>query len=175
MPNWCENIWRIAGRNETEAREIFDVLTTEIFDVLTTEGRDAERRVTFEKLLPMPAILEKLTRGGAMIDGERVSVWIEEADADGVCVRRTPTAEEQAEIDATGAPDWYEWRLAHWGCKWDAAHTSEADLDGDLVTLRFDTPWGPPVGVIDAIRERWPEANLSAFYHEPGVEAAGYL
>ena len=168
MPNWCENRWTITAESAAQAREIFDVLTT--------EGRDAdERRVTFEKLLPMPAILAKLTRRGWTIGGERVSVKIEEADADGVCVRRNPTAEEQAEIDATGAPDWYEWRIAHWGCKWDAAHTSEADLDDDLVTLRFDTPWGPPVGVIDAIRERWPEANLSAFYHEPGVEAAGYL
>ena len=37
-----------------------------------------------------------------------------------------------------------------------------------------DTAWGPPTGVIEALREQCPDFSISAFYDEPGMEMAGY-
>lgn len=39
-----------------------------------------------------------------------------------------------------GAVTWYDWRLDHWGVKWDACDSYLTD-DGDIV---FNTPWDTP-------------------------------
>ena len=38
---------------------------------------------------------------------------------------------------------WYNWRLKHWGVKWNASST-DINEDEDLVIIQFDTPWGDP-------------------------------
>ena len=40
---------------------------------------------------------------------------------------------------------WYDWRRAHWGCKWDI-HDVDVDYQvaNNMVELRFETPWSPP-------------------------------
>ena len=51
------------------------------------------------------------------------------------------------------SPNWYQWRLANWGVKWDITQiwgdepTLERDEENGLYHLEigFDSPWGPPV------------------------------
>jgi len=41
-----------------------------------------------------------------------------------------------------GVATWYDWSCRYWGVKWNAC---DSDV-GDNGYIRFDTPWGPPMG-----------------------------
>jgi hypothetical protein len=131
-------------------------------------------RVTFEILIPMPEILRRTHSGGATIDGQRARVWMEDevptADGKTETVARLPTPEEQAEIDATGAANWYDWANDHWGTKWDAYESEELVALDDQLHLRFQTAWGPPVPWIGALRRRFPAAVILARGHDEGED-----
>ena len=86
----------------------------------------------------------------------------------------TPTFEKDEEDDFR-MPSWWDWRVQNWGTKWNS-YECDLELDDlDMLRYTFDTAWGPPVGVIDKLRELYPEVGVTAFYDEPGMEVAGYL
>ena len=72
-----------------------------------------------------------------------------------------------------GHDNWYDWCCFNWDTKW---NSSEATLseDGDGLEYVFDTAWGPPIKVIEALREQYPDLSITAFYDEPGMEITGY-
>ena len=98
--------------------------------------------------------------------------------------------------DGSGVfPDWYRWRVEHWGTKWDASFktqplfsfgTEESDPDADRPPLslepgaegalyQFDTAWGPPEPVIHAMAAQHPELSFEFSYGEPGMDFGGRL
>lgn len=68
-----------------------------------------------------------------------------------------------------GFKNWYDWRLANWGTKWDI----EAEIEeGDgYITLHFDSAWSPPLEAYDTLRDMG--FYIKAYYCEPGVSFAG--
>ena len=86
----------------------------------------------------------------------------------------TPTFEKDEEDDFR-MPSWWDWRVQNWGTKWNSYECALELDDLDMLRYTFDTAWGPPVGVIDKLRELYPEVGVTAFYDEPGMEVAGYL
>lgn len=70
---------------------------------------------------------------------------------------------------------WYDWRLANWDTKWDAYDVSVDDDDPDQLDVTFNTAWCPPDAICHAMREQYPDLDVSWFYDEPGCEIAGYL
>jgi hypothetical protein len=70
--------------------------------------------------------------------------------------------------------NWYEWNCANWGVKWDISDVDLSSEEGSL-EMSFDTAWGPPDEICQALRERYPEADVTWFYDEPGCQIAGYL
>ena len=78
---------------------------------------------------------------------------------------------------STGQADdrWYDWRVNHWGTKWDAYDVVVTDDDPESVEIEFNTAWSPPEAICSAIREQYPDVSVSWFYDEPGCEIAGYL
>ena len=189
MPNWCENQWEFHGESR-QVKQAFELMTEDAEP--TPEAREAGqqsvKRVTFNKIIPMPEILRHTGQGGRVISGREVKSWfiVKRADwsagvkEDAV---RLFTPEEEMQLVEIGFSDWYRWSLARWGCKWDAS-TSEGSEpeyipDGDgpdaTATFKFETPWGPPEQVCLALRERFPDVDMELFWREPGVSAAGYL
>ena len=72
-----------------------------------------------------------------------------------------------------GYDNWYDWCCDNWDTKWNTASASLDEDEGSL-NYEFDTAWGPPIKVIEAIREQYPDLSVTAFYDEPGMEIAGY-
>lgn len=71
-----------------------------------------------------------------------------------------------------GHTNWYNWRIANWGVKWNAANTYH-NLDEGAVY--FDTPWGPATQVIDELAEQYPECRIILDFAEEQVsEFAGH-
>ena len=69
-----------------------------------------------------------------------------------------------------GYADWYEWRLANWGCKWDVGGGDDAmaleSNDPNRVELCFASPWSPPVAAYPRLEELG--FAVEAFYYEKG-------
>ena len=82
--------------------------------------------------------------------------------------------ESQALIDKYGANNWYDWRLNNWGTKW---NITEADVEaGDEdIYATFDTAWSPPEGIHNYLQEKFPDVQISWFFREDGMQAAGWL
>jgi len=78
---------------------------------------------------------------------------------------------------STGISDqrWYDWRVNHWGTKWDCYDVEVTDDDPDQFEVEFNTAWSPPEPICAAIRDEYPDLAVSWFYDEPGCEIAGYL
>lgn len=74
--------------------------------------------------------------------------------------------------------NWYNWNNKNWGTKWDVNFDNDYVHDisnDDSIEIEFDTAWGPPVGVFNHIKSKFPNLQISWYYHEPGMELSGYL
>mgnify|MGYP003616776585 CR=1 FL=1 len=69
-----------------------------------------------------------------------------------------------------GSKDWYDWRLANWGVKWDVNPNSCYE---DESSFFFQTPWGPPIGIFERLCERYPDFGFTMHYAEEGMVFAG--
>lgn len=72
---------------------------------------------------------------------------------------------------------WYQWRIDHWGVKWDidGDDTSPYSFDSISATYGFQTPWGPPIELIQNITEDFPGITFSLAYYEEGMQFAGHI
>lgn len=78
-----------------------------------------------------------------------------------------------------GHPDWYSWACDHWGTKWSAcragwmASARAAKREAHQVAY-FDTAWGPPIPIIAALSQRFPNAIVRLTYCEPDGGFRGF-
>lgn len=66
-------------------------------------------------------------------------------------------------VDVSGCKTWYEWNTAHWGTKWgacDASPIEPLDENDTIVEFKFDTAWGEPAPIFEALSQRYPTAHL---------------
>lgn len=69
-------------------------------------------------------------------------------------------------IAKTGYANWYDWRLDNWGVKWDASELTFEDeplfkdesLGNPDLVMSFNTPWGPPTGILRNLTKQYPDA-----------------
>ena len=62
----------------------------------------------------------------------------------------------------------------NWGTKWDVSELDIEYVDDEILELTFNTAWSPPEGVMQELKDRYPDLGFTCFYDEPGMEAAGY-
>ena len=75
-----------------------------------------------------------------------------------------------AEREMYGANNWYDWGVSNWGCKWDT-DADTWDRNGNVMSLNYDTPWGPPIELYSYLVENG--FSVDAGYYEPGMDFAG--
>lgn len=80
-----------------------------------------------------------------------------------------------------GYQDWYGWACDNWDTKWDAYDVGEwtyvQNMDNDAEstgTLYFETAWSPPIKVIQALAQKFPELELTLHYSDEGGGFVGY-
>ena len=78
-------------------------------------------------------------------------------------------------LGQTPDPNWHDWSIENWGTKWDPDDVQVVDEDEESITYSFDTAWSPPVPICEALRDKFPDLNISWFYRESGMQIAGYL
>lgn len=124
-----------------------------------------------------PAMLERAR--AAFARGELLNEFIPCPEAlltDGATTRGGPDAAKYDAIRAAnmaehGFESWYDWRVAHWGTKWDIGSEDGAELVGDVLQLSFDSAWAPPCDAYARLEEQG--FRIEAFYYEPGMAFCG--
>jgi hypothetical protein len=72
-----------------------------------------------------------------------------------------------------GREAWYDWRVLHWGTKWDADEVRCDRKDDTCVEYDFLTAWSPPIGAIQSAAAQWPALTFRLHYAEGGADFAG--
>lgn len=62
-----------------------------------------------------------------------------------------------------------------WGTKWDLTEAEQEGVADDLLQglAYFATAWGPPISVLHALSQKFPETNMTLYYVELGCLFAG--
>lgn len=103
-----------------------------VMDLLTLL-KDEHNEMTFKKAVPMPKELE---------------------DTESPTRDDVPQEERDRLMKAYGATNWYDWRLANWGCKWDASDSRFWKYNEDWI-ISFSTPWGPPIEFLQTLSKQF--------------------
>jgi hypothetical protein len=74
-----------------------------------------------------------------------------------------------------GYANWYDWRVANWGTKWDVTARDNGDPavtdDGLGVQFSFCSAWAPPLEFYNKMQELG--FRVDAFYYESGMAFCG--
>ena len=151
MPNWCYNRIDVYGEEDTvdQIKEIHDIF----------ENYDDP----FNQILPKPDIKNIPNDNGELPKLEQ------RLNPDGSVFYETYNFPDGKNDDR-----WYYWCIENWGTKLDV---SELDIEYDeeyYLELTFSTAWSPPEGIVEKLREKYPDLSFSCFYDEPGCQVAGY-
>jgi len=141
MPNWNSNIVKISH----EDAEMMNRVKSSF-----NEGR------LLEEFIPVPAEL-KIIAGRVGDNNDENQIALEKQ------------MEENRE--KCGYSTWYDFCINQWGCKWDVSPWDNFYEDGDIVTLSFDTPWGPPIQAYEKLVEMG--FTIRAYYYESGMAFCG--
>jgi len=77
-----------------------------------------------------------------------------------------------------GYNNWYDWRVANWGTKWDVdLEGLEFKDNGDgtaAIVGWFDSAWAPPIEAYNTFLDDMDNCTLESFYEEGGMDFAGH-
>ena len=150
MPNWCHNRITIYGDSETEAK-------------LKEIEETFRKAQPFNEIFPIPDFKTIPNEKGELPKIEQ------HKNDKGEVVWETFNFP-----DGTNDDRWYHWCIDNWGTKWDACDKSIEMSDYDSLEITFNTAWSPPEGIVEKLREKYPDLSFQCFYDEPGMEASGY-
>jgi hypothetical protein len=87
-----------------------------------------------------------------------------------------PQPEFEPLSDVSGNDDrWYQWRIQHWGTKWDRFDYKLKHLGQAGLELQFTTAWAPPTEFFKSLLEKYPDIWLKCDWNEEGGMAGIFL
>ncbi len=176
MPNWCINELTIFGDDLTELKEAVD-----------GEGTCLD----FEKIAAVPEELMNLSfRGSVAVaigmvaeinsaddipDGWEVERLIYESPGDNIPIDRVKLDKEEIFRIYQDHEhfDWYSWRCANWGTKWNVTASRSELPNGKELTYTFDSAWSPPEPIVRKLSEMYPDHIFELRYWEGGCDFSG--
>ena len=148
MPNWCRNRVTVFGKEDDISK------ISEIF---------SDKKSIFNRIIQSPDWKRLPNEKGQFPQLEQM---------------KNPKGEVMWETynfpDGKNDDRWYHWCIENWGTKWDVSELDIEYMDDEILELTFSTAWSPPEGVVEKLKEKYPDLSFSCFYDEPGMEVAGY-
>jgi hypothetical protein len=192
MPNWCESLVSIAGPEPDielfKQAHIRDVNGEIILDFNTAipipEGA-GEHSSLYEALFalgqdfsPTGDMITDWFRGthahpshweGKASSREQLLEWYEANRPDDLAA-----AKNQIRFhERTGYYDWYEWKCANWGTKWNCGSYWPMSESPGSFEFGIDTAWSPSIPVFTKLAEMHPSLAITVKYEERGNWFAG--
>ena len=147
MPNWCYN--RMTINTTTEGGK-------KLAKAFEPKYEDEESKFLhakpFQDLLPCP---QELLDTPATFSSEKMP------------------DHEVKNVEKYGHANWYSWRVANWGTKWDARVEDFDDSDPNQAYVYFETAWSPPVEFMKWFVSQHPDAYFRNEYDEEGMHFEG--
>jgi hypothetical protein len=66
-----------------------------------------------------------------------------------------------------------DWRIEHWGTKWNATNPSLKWENAGKIIFEFDTAWSPSIPITVALSERYPDLVFVHHYDVSRMECRG--
>lgn len=155
MPNWCANSLKLVATTPDSEKKL-----AEIVQELERAKGAGESAEIFKLIKPIPqALLDTVAGFRGHGTPEQAALELEQA----------------ANLKKYGYKDWYSFCIGEWGTKWDMNNQYEDEpytIEGNRVTMVFDTAWSPPMEIYYALEEMGFE--VEATYVEQGVGYIGY-
>ena len=151
MPNWCYNRIDVYGEEDTvdQIKEIHDLF----------ENYDDP----FNQIFPIPDFKNIPNDKGEL------PILEQHKNDKGEIMWETYNFPDGKNDDR-----WYHWCISNWGTKWEPDIADIEYADSEQLQLTFSTAWSPPEGIVEKLREKYPDLSFSCFYDEPGCQVAGY-
>jgi hypothetical protein len=177
MPNWCVNQVDIEG-DESEVAKLVEFVKTDecAFDfrkIVPPPDTDRYKGTSSSNTFICGCATESRVVGKFEDGNDKYGWFIGETEVlfDGKCpIHDKPSTMNDPE-------NWYQWNVANWGTKWDAAEVWSARADeiilGGSQSYNFDTAWSPCEPVIAALAEQFPKVRIVHRYCEAGMGFAG--
>ena len=149
MPNWCSNRVSFYSDDTSALEKLKNIF---------------ESDEPFNSLVPAPDWKNTPNDKGEL------PVLREMKDTEGRVIHTTYDFPDGKNDDR-----WYDWNIINWGTKWEIDKGSCDHLDENSFECEFETAWSPPEGIFYALRQLFPDVDVTWFYDEPGMMVAGYL
>ena len=94
-------------------------------------------------------------------------------DVEAPAKTKEPEEVVKRNVEKYGHPDWYEWRVANWGIKWDVDNIQLEYLDKGEAGFSFDSPWDAPGKAFETISKVFPELTFKLDFIETGMAFFG--
>ena len=152
MPNWCANSLKLVATTPDSEKKL-----AEIVQELARAKTAGENPVIFGLIKPVPEAL--MITAGYLGDTVEQAALVEK---------------EKENLKTYGYKNWYDFCIGEWGTKWDAKteYDESYTIEGNQLTIFFDTAWSPPMQIYYALEEMGFE--VEATYVEQGVGYIGF-
>ena len=144
MPNWCNNNISISHPDRSKIEALASAIKEGNF---------------LKHVIPVPEDLN-IVAGRVGADDNPDQIELERKSAEN--------------LEKYGASNWYDFCVARWGTKWDVNPYDPEDVvvdDSNTIYFGFDSAWGPPIGIYEALMEQG--FTVQAQYYEPGMGFVG--
>jgi len=84
-----------------------------------------------------------------------------------------PCAPDAELVAKYGHSNWYDWRVANWGTKWDCYDVCLEVQDDIRAEIFFTSAWSPPVEWLKEVAPRFPNLRFNLSYREEGCGFEG--
>ena len=152
MPNWCANSLKLVATTPDSEKKL-----AEIVQELARAKTAGENPVIFGLIKPVPEAL--MITAGYLGDTVEQAALVEK---------------EKENLKTYGYKNWYDFCIGEWGTMWEAKteYDESYTIEGNQLTIFFDTAWSPPMQIYYALEEMGFE--VEATYVEQGVGYIGY-
>lgn len=154
MPNWVTNIITMENVDEkmiTTIKKFVKGKRKELKD-----GKEIEEEIVFDfnKITAMPEKLEKTTSPSLPPNKKEFKNAFKYAEA---CIKWEKTSKSL--IKEYGFNNWYDWRSANWGTKWNTESSIEFKNG-----FEFDTAWSCPLPALETLSKKFPTVSFKIEY-----------
>ena len=168
MPNWCVNELIITGEKEEVAK-------------FKRKARGEDTDLSLENFVPTPKELVNLRTPPLIVSEKEYKKKYQEALEEskrlkekGIDHLALPITKKMSKelIKKYGTNNWYDWRIANWGTKWDV--DAELRIDNETyLAYSFDSAWSPPLTWLEKVAKQFPKLHFKLKYEEEGLGFMG--
>jgi hypothetical protein len=186
MPNWMSNTMTVTGQAEE-------------LDRFIVAAKDNDNPLSFQKLYPCPEELlnqsaDSIHDIGYEVFFEPGDAWMRIAKYPWVLKEELTVymgrdqfkkefkkkfadrgyyeagAETNKMIRKYGYRNWYDWKNAKWGVKWDACEVKHRVSSPECARYDYDTPWCPPSTLFETVSKEYPGLTFHFECNDEGYE-----